>query len=188
MKWLFIPLTAALLAMGAPNPQLAEIHSVYLMPMSGNLDQFLAVRLNAGNIFLVVTDPKKADAVFTERIGVNFEEALKELYAADSKRTRTTRRTDDYSRPTMKPLSSGKGSLFLVDRKTKNVVWSTYDKPKSNRPEDINQLAQKIANKLEKDVRGSSYVRMPRFAATFRFVTLHQPLRHSAHIAVASTT
>jgi hypothetical protein len=154
MKWLFIPLTAALLAMGAPNPQLAEIHSVYLMPMSGSLDQFLAVRLNAGNIFLVVTDPKKADAVFTERIGVNFEDALKELYASDSKDSKDDKKADEYSRPTMKPLSNGKGSLFLVDRKTKNVVWSTYDKPKSNRPEDINQLAQRIGNKLEKDVKG----------------------------------
>jgi hypothetical protein len=54
----------------------------------------------------------------------------------------------------MKPLGSGKGSLFLVDRKTKNVIWSSYDKPKGNRPDDINQLAQRIANKLEKDVKG----------------------------------
>lgn len=155
MKWLFIPLTAVLLATGAPNAQLSEIHAVYLMPMSGSLDQFLAVRLNAGNIFLVVTDPKKADAVFTERIGVNFEEALKELYPSDNKENKDKdKKDDDYSRPTMKPLSNGKGSLFLVDRKTKNVVWSIYDKPKSNRPEDVNQLAQKIANKLEKDVKG----------------------------------
>jgi hypothetical protein len=153
MKWLYVPLTAALLATGAPNPQLTEIHSVYLMPMSGNLDQFLAVRLNAANIFLIVTDPQKADAVFTERIGANFEQALKELYASDSKEP-NDKKTDDYSRPTMKPLGSGKGSLFLVDRKTKNVVWSSYDKPRSSRPDDINQLAQRIANKLEKDVKG----------------------------------
>jgi hypothetical protein len=153
MKWLYIPLTAALLAAGAPNPQLLEIHTVYLMPMSGNLDQFLAVRLNAANLFLIVTDPKKADAVFTERIGANFEEALKELYPPDSKET-TDKKGDDYSRPTMKPLASGKGSLFLVDRKTRNVVWSTYDKPKSNRPDDVNELAAKIATKLEKDVKG----------------------------------
>ena len=153
MKWLSIPFTLTVLAVGAPNPQLAEIHAVYLMPMSGSLDQFLAVRLNAGNIFLVVTDPKKADAVFTERIGVNFEDALKELYASDSKDSKD-KKEDTYSRPTMKPLSNGRGSLFLVDRKTKNVVWSTYDKPKSNRADDVNQLAQKIANKLEKDIKG----------------------------------
>lgn len=153
MKWLYIPLAAALLATGAPNPQLNEIHAVYLMPMSGNLDQFLAVRLNAANIFLIVTDPNKADAVFTERIGANFEQALKDLYASESK-DKDDKKTDDYTRPTMKPLASGKGSLFLVDRKTKNVVWSSYDKPKSNRPDDINELAGKIANKLEKDVKG----------------------------------
>src|SRR4051812_2525450 len=107
MKWLFLSFIAALAAAAAPNPQLAEIHAVYIMPMSGNLDQFLAVRLNATNVFLVVTDPKKADAVFTERIGVNFEDALKDLYAPekDSK----DKKGDDYSRPTMKPLSNGKG-------------------------------------------------------------------------------
>ena len=153
MKWLYIPLAAALLVTGAPNPQLTEIHSVYLMPMSGNLDQFLAVRLNGANLFLIVTDPKHADAVFTERIGVPFEQALKDLYASDSK-DKDDKKTDDYRGPTMKPLSNGKGSLFLVDRKTKNVVWSSYDKPKSNRPDDINQLAGKIVTKLEKDVRG----------------------------------
>jgi hypothetical protein len=153
MKWLFVPLTAALFAMGAQNPQLAEIHSVYILPMSGSLDQFLAVRLNASNLFLVVTDPKKADAVFTERIGVNFEDALKELYASDTKDAKE-KKDDDYSRPTMKPLSNGKGSVFLVDRKTKNVVWSVYDRPKSNRADDVNQLAQKIVKKLEKDIKG----------------------------------
>jgi len=155
MKWMFLPLTAVLLATGAPDPQLTEIHSVYLLPMSGNLDQFLAVRLNASKIFLVVTDPKKADAVFTERIGPNFEDALKELYASDSKDTDSKdKKSDDFSRPTMKPLSSGKGSLFLVDRKSKNVVWSFYEKPKSTRADDISQLAQKIGNKLEKDIKG----------------------------------
>lgn len=153
MKWLYILPTAALLASGAPNPQLTEIHTVYLLPMSGNLDQYLAVTLNGSNLFLIVTDPKKADAIFTERIGPNFEEALKELYSSDSKDDKD-KKTDEYTRPTMKPLSNGKGSLFLVDRKTKNVVWSIYDKPKSNRPDDINQLAQKITNKLERDVKG----------------------------------
>jgi hypothetical protein len=155
MKWLFLPLTVVLLATGAPDPQLTEIHSVYLLPMSGNLDQFLAVRLNSSKIFLVVTDPKKADAVFTERIGPNFEDALKELYANDSKDAKDAKdKKDEYARPTMKPLSNGKGSLFLVDRKSKNVVWSTYDKPKSNRADDENQLAQRIVSKLEKDVKG----------------------------------
>jgi hypothetical protein len=158
MKWWYFSLcalAASLFLSGAPNPQLNEVHAVYLMPMSGNLDQFLAVRLNASNVFLVVTDPKKADAVFTERIGIPFEEALRDLYASESKDGKDKdKKADDYARPTMKPLSSGKGSLFLVDRQTKNVLWSIYDKPKSNRADDINQLAQKIVSKLEKDVKG----------------------------------
>src|ERR1700732_3239621 len=59
---MFLPLTAVLLATGAPDPQLTEIHSVYLLPMSGNLDQFLAVRLNASKIRSDVSSSNRGPA------------------------------------------------------------------------------------------------------------------------------
>jgi hypothetical protein len=56
--------------------ELASIHSVYLLSMSRGLDQYLANQLTAGHVFDVVTDPKLADAIITDRIGEAFEEKL----------------------------------------------------------------------------------------------------------------
>ena len=44
--------------------------------MSNGLDQFLAIRLTSGTVMQVVTDPQKADAILTDRIGASFEEKL----------------------------------------------------------------------------------------------------------------
>src|SRR5688500_13830221 len=62
------------------HPDLMEVREVYLLPMSGGLDQYLANRLTREGRFEVVTDPKNADAVFTDRLGPAFEDKLKELY------------------------------------------------------------------------------------------------------------
>lgn len=60
--------------------QLANVHSVYLLPMTGGLDQYLANRITNSGLFQVVMDPKKADAVFTDRLGEATESRLAELY------------------------------------------------------------------------------------------------------------
>lgn len=60
--------------------QLANVHSVYLLPMTGGLDQYLANRITNSGLFQVVMDPKKADAVFTDRLGDATESRLAELY------------------------------------------------------------------------------------------------------------
>ena len=59
---------------------LAQVRSVYLLSMGSGLDQYLANQLTSGKVLLVVTDPAKADAVLTDRLGVQFEQKLKELY------------------------------------------------------------------------------------------------------------
>ena len=52
---------------------LAGVHNVYVMPMARGLDQYLANRLTSDHVFQVVTDPKLADAVLTDRVGESFE-------------------------------------------------------------------------------------------------------------------
>jgi hypothetical protein len=52
---------------------LAGVHKVYVLPMARGLDQYLANRLTTEHVFQVVTDPKTADAVLTDRIGEGFE-------------------------------------------------------------------------------------------------------------------
>src|SRR5437867_3801980 len=58
---------------------LSSVHSVYILPMARGLDQYLANRLTGEHIFQVVTDPKLADAVFTERIGEPFQAQMQNL-------------------------------------------------------------------------------------------------------------
>lgn len=151
MKMLAVLLCAAAAVSAA---DLNEVKTVYLLPMSGGLDQYLAVRLTAGGVVQVVTDPQNADAIFTDRIGSNFEQSLTDLYGAKPKDDGS--KGDDTGKSTMQPLSRGKGSLFLVDRKTRVVLWSMYALPKSSQADEMNKLAEKIAAKLEKDRKGKN--------------------------------
>src|ERR1700722_1644130 len=81
MKWfcLFAALSVAH-AGSEVRPELMEVRSVYLLPMTYSLDQFLAIRLTKGGVLQVVTDPNLADAIVTEHIGTGLEEQMKSLY------------------------------------------------------------------------------------------------------------
>src|SRR5690349_3904623 len=110
-------LAAAFLPALAMAAGLEDVKAVYLLPMSRGMDQYLAERLAGQNIFQVVTDPQKADAIFTDRIGSSFEASLTELYkppteVKDSKDAKQD--TEVFARPSMQPLSRGKGNIFLI--------------------------------------------------------------------------
>ncbi len=142
---LFLLAAAAALAM--PAADLVEFKTVYLLPMSNGLDQFLAIKLTSGSVMQVVTDPKKADAILTDHIGTAFEQKLDELFGKKEK-------DEDTARTGMQNASRGRGAIFLVDRKTRDVIWSAYERPKTTAPDDMNHTAEKIAQKLEKDRKG----------------------------------
>lgn len=157
---LFTVLIAAAAAMGAAsatdfaNIKLANVKTVYLLPMSNGLDQYLAVRLTTAGVLDVVTDPKKADAVFTDHIGADFEQTFNDLFGAKAKDKDSA--AEDSGTPAIHSLSRGKGSVFLVDRRTREVLWSMYARPKSAQSDDMNDLAKKIASALEKDRKQKS--------------------------------
>jgi hypothetical protein len=146
---LFCMLFAASLSLAAAG--LSDVKTVYLLPMSSGLDQHLAVSLTTGNVLQVVTDPEKADAIFTDTIGASFEDRMTELFASSKPKDD---KSDSYTRPTMQPLSRGKGDIFLVDRKSHVVVWSMYAAPKSADSSDMNRLASRIAAQVQKDRKG----------------------------------
>lgn len=143
-------------AANAPNPALEGIKTVYLLPMASGLDQFLAVRLTTGSILQVVTDPQKADGILTDRIGAPFEQQLDDLYAVkpSSKEDKDSSPQLDYGKPPIQAISRGKGAIFLVDRKTRAILWSTYALPKNTAPGGMNHLADRIAARLDKDRKG----------------------------------
>ena len=51
---------------------LAQVRNVYILTMGGGLDLHIANRLTDGHVLQVVTDPQKADAVLTDRLGPRF--------------------------------------------------------------------------------------------------------------------
>jgi hypothetical protein len=156
MKWLCVFAALSVAHAGSEvHPELMEVKTVYLLPMTYSLDQFLAIRLTKGGILQVVTDPNLADAIFSEHIGTGLEDQMKSLYG-DKKAAAGDDKDKDKDNQTSfgGPIAGGtrsKGAVFLVDRKTRNVIWSDYVRPKNAQPDELNHVADKIAAQLEKD-------------------------------------
>jgi len=131
--------------------ELPEVHSVYLLPMGSGLDQFLASRLTQQNVLQVVTDPKAADALFTDRIGAAFEKQVEDLYAPPKEEDPESGKMGA-EQPPVRPFAGGaaKGTIFLVDRATKRVLWSTVERPKTNTTRDLDRAANHIVEDLKK--------------------------------------
>ena len=155
MKWFCLFAALGVAHAGSEvHPELMEVKTVYLLPMTYSLDQFLAIRLTKGGVLQVVTDPKLADAILSEHIGTGLEEQMKTLYGekkADSDADKDKDKSSSFAGGPMAGGTRSKGAVFLVDRKTRNVIWSDYVRPKSSQPEELNHVADKIAGQLEKD-------------------------------------
>ena len=139
--------------------QTAGVRQVYLMPMSGGLDQYLATRLTQEHVMQVVTDPKTADVILTDRIGASFEQQLNEL----SPRPEIKAPDKDDKKPVDKTGGAGevsgqhhdfrttaaRGTVFLVDTKTHHVVWSDHEKPVEPTDAKLSREAERIVRKLQ---------------------------------------
>jgi hypothetical protein len=145
----------------APDPRLSAVRSVYILPMSGGMDQYLANRLTSMGVLQVAADPKNADAILTDRLGETFERRMADLYPepapAKSKDEEQTEKASSSSAaaemaasaaPRVSSFNRGRGNFFLVDRRTRNVLWSTYEKPEGMGPERMTHTAEKIARQL----------------------------------------
>lgn len=168
-------LLATLAAASVTAADLGTVHTVYLLPMSKGLDQYLANRLTNDGILQVVTDPAKADAVFTDRIGESFEQKMDELLPPpeppkpekpaeekkDDKKKATDARGDvsPMDEPmnklaragSMNSFSKGKGTVFLVNAKTKQVLWSAYEPPRDTSAKQLDKTAGVLVTRLKKD-------------------------------------
>jgi hypothetical protein len=122
--------------------------------MASGLDQYLALRLTSEGVLQVVTDPKKADAILTDGIGARLEQSLTELYGApvDKDKDKAEKKDDnaEFAHPPMQPLTRSRGIVFLVNRTSRDVLWSTFERPKNNQPEELKHAAEKIVERLAK--------------------------------------
>lgn len=153
---------------------LSTAHNVYLLPMSRGIDQYLAVGLTKGHVLQVVTDPKMADVILTDHIGEGFEAQVAALYPPPppppekktDKAAKTAPANDaagmvsmfadaaGQSHATVPPssFSRTRGTIFLVDAKTHEVLWSTYDPPKDTTGKALDRTANDIVGRLKKDL------------------------------------
>jgi hypothetical protein len=136
----FLLLALAAFGLFAQTP---AARSVYLLPMTGGLDQYLAERIAHDHIMPVVANPKAADLVLTDRLGEGFEQKMESIYPLQPKK-------DDGKEkpPEIRHFQSAaaRGTVFLVDAKTRQVLWSDYEKPTRG---GLDRTAAAIAKKLQ---------------------------------------
>ena len=149
------------------GPDLLRIRHVYLLPMSNGFDQHLANHLTRQGVLQVVADPAKADAILTDRLGKPFEKTLAELYpepkpeetkpaAAEEESEAASGAALDVKIAPFERVSSfgrGKGTIFLVARDSRHVVWSIYARPKRTVPDELDATARRVASELHKAIQ-----------------------------------
>jgi hypothetical protein len=129
-------------------------------------------------LFQVVTDPKLADAFLTDRVGESLQAKLEEIFpppvpekpAPDEKEEKTAKKDKDKELPsnslvgdtvnkldtpgTSSSFGRGKGTVFLVDAKSRQVVWSIYELPKGSSAKELDRTASDIVSRLKRDLKG----------------------------------
>jgi len=165
MKRLLLLLASAGVMMCA---DLADVRRVYVLPMSHGLDQYIANRLTNDHVFTIVTDAKLADAVLTDRVGTSLQNKLTDLLQP-APAEKPAPKADEKDAPkapaslaesisqTSRPADSSsigrsKGTIFLVDMKSRQVVWSAYDLPKDSSSKELDRTATDIVSRIKRDL------------------------------------
>jgi len=157
---------------------LSGVRNVYLLKMGKGMDQYLANRLTNQHLFQIVTDPKLADAILTDQIGEGFQSKFNELYPPpEPPKPEKPEAEEKDAKPEAKPpdgapemivaltdttnklpaINSGfghaKGMFFIVDVKSKEVVWSTYSLPKDATSKELDRTANDIVSRLMREMK-----------------------------------
>ena len=157
MKQFILAVAVLAISMSALAAGLGEVKTVYVQPMSNGLDQYLAAQLTSRSVLQVVTDPQKADAVLTDHVGPSFEQSLADLFntklsGSDKDAAKTDDTGNTFARSGMQG-QRGRGNVFLVNRKTHDVVWSFFEAPGDKTPNGMKRTAAKISGKLAQSIK-----------------------------------
>jgi hypothetical protein len=135
--------------------QLAGVHTVYVLPMAGGLDQYLAEWLTREHVVQVVADPKAADAVLTDRLGEAFEQKMAAIRPPVKDKDAKSDKSDNTGgegaqvRPPFHSSASS-GTIFLVDAKSRAILWSDHEKPPASTTDKaLDREAERIVKKLQ---------------------------------------
>lgn len=150
----------------ADMERLGKVDKIYMWPMSNSLDQFLAERVTTEGIFDVVIDPKRAQAILTDRVSSKFLEGMEELFPSPEEIAEATKKAEEDKndpgaalagayRPERSPVhssSQARGAVFLVDVASREVLWSTFLDDDSNTAKAMHKQAQLIVQRLKKQL------------------------------------
>ena len=157
----------ALFCPALAGAELGDVHTVYLLKMSKGMDQYLANRLTNEHVFQVVTDPKLADAILTDRIGTGFENKMEELFPTpnpepvkkepppkdDTKPSLLDEPVNKLTNPAANSsFGAATGTIFLVSTRSRQVVWSAYDVPKGTASKQLDHTAADLVNRIKRDL------------------------------------
>ncbi|HEX3745520.1 MAG TPA: hypothetical protein VHW09_16365 [Bryobacteraceae bacterium] len=143
---------------------LGNVHTVYVMPMAHGLEQYLANTLTGEHVFVIVTDPKLADAVLTDHVNASLQEKLDTMLLPPPTETKEGDKPDAPKGSIFEPankvdnpaqtssFSHSKGMVFLVGTKSRQVLWSSYDLPKDTTSKELDRIASDIVSRLRKDM------------------------------------
>jgi len=157
---------------------LSTAKTVYVFSMPRGMDQYLVNRLTNGHILQVVTDPTKADVFLTDRVGEAFQAEMEVIFPPpvpekekDKAKAKEAKAAEDGDEapptnsmfgPTVNKLSNpalissfarNKGTVFLVDGQSREVLWSAYAPPKSFDSKQLDRTANDIVSRLKKDLK-----------------------------------
>jgi hypothetical protein len=123
---------------------LASVHTVYVLPMAHGLEQYVANAMTNEHLFVIVTDPKLADAVLTDHVGASLQEKLDALLAPPPAQPKEGEKDESPKGSIFDPVNKlsnpadsssvghARGTVFLIGMKSREVLWSTYDLPKDS--------------------------------------------------------
>ncbi|MFB3828913.1 MAG: hypothetical protein ACE15B_19255 [Bryobacteraceae bacterium] len=135
--------------------------TVYVLPMSNGMDQFLANHLTGSQTLQVVADPKKAELFLTDRLGQSLEMRLAEILPPpappkpkEGEEKKAAGDTANVPAPvgSFQATARGKGNVFLVEGATRRVIWSMFIKPAGTTPQAMDKTAGRVVERLKKDL------------------------------------
>jgi hypothetical protein len=167
IKLVFLLLLGCAAVLSGAGP--ADVHTVYVLPMAHGLEQYLANALTNEHVFTIVMDPKMADAVLTDHVGPALQEKLDTMLAVpppekpdpkpgdkdDAKvhKSSLVEPENKLDNPAVdSSVGRSKGTVFLVETKSRQVVWSTYELPKDATSREADRIASAIVSRLKKDM------------------------------------
>jgi hypothetical protein len=121
-----------------------RFQTVYLTEMANELDQHLASRLTSTRTMWVVLDPSKADSILTDSLDYSFWNWLTRNYPAPAGADAGGANRGATQSSSSQTVAKHRGTVFLVDPRSRVVLWSTYELPKNSTPAELDRAASRI--------------------------------------------